>query len=248
LFISTDRPGGLGETDIYMLKKLPSGTWGKPLNLGSNINTKYREAFPLYDEISHTLYFASEGSKSMGGFDIFKSEYDSISKTFGPAINLGYPINTPDDNMEFIFAGNRRDGYISAVRPEGYGDLDLYKVSFNEVEVRQTILKGVISTEDSIKNLEASVTIYNAGDNSEVGTKDITDKNSKFIFLLKPGKYKIKISAENYAEINEEIVIYDKSDYSMERLKNFVLKRPVSDLKKDNQKTKSGQKTSFKKT
>lgn len=239
LIISTDRPGGLGETDLYMVKQLPNGNWAKPVSLGPNINTKYREAFPVYDEISRTLYFASEGLKSMGGFDIFKSQYDSVSQTFGPAENLGFPINTPEDNMEFTLSGNRRDGYISAVRPEGYGDLDLYKVIFNEVEIRQTILKGIVSTEDSIKNLEAAVTIYSAADNKEIGSKDITDKNSKFIFLLGPGKYIIKVTASGYADIKEDLVIYDKSDYSAERQKNLILKRPGSGIKKDAKKQNS---------
>jgi tetratricopeptide (TPR) repeat protein len=246
LIISSDRKGGLGETDLYMLKKLPNGEWGAPVNLGPNINTKYREAFPVYDDESHTLYFASEGPKSMGGFDIFKSEYDSISKTFGEAVNLGYPINTPEDNMEFTFAGNRRDGYISAVRPEGYGDLDLYKVVFNEVEIRQTILKGMITTEDSIKNLQATITVY-AADSTEVGSKDTGEKNSKYIFLLTPGKYKIKVTAMNYQDYFENIVIYDKSDYVVDREKNIVLLRPGSqENKADKKGKKPGAKTTAK--
>jgi tetratricopeptide (TPR) repeat protein len=240
VIISSDRKGGLGETDLYMLKQLPNGSWAAPLNLGPNVNTKYREAFPIYDEISHTLYFASEGPKSMGGFDIFKSVYDSVSKSFGPAINMGYPINSPEDNMEFTFAGNRRDGYISAVRPEGYGDLDLYKVTFNDVEIRQTILKGKVSTEDSVKNLTATVTLYDAATKEEIGSKDIDGENTKYIFLLKPGKYIIKVTAETFTDFKEEITIYDKSDYTFERIKDIVLLRPVSETKPD---PKKGKKT-----
>jgi tetratricopeptide (TPR) repeat protein len=227
LIISSDRKGGAGATDLYMIKKLPNGEWGTPLNLGANINTKYREAFPVFDEQSQTLYFASEGFKSMGGFDIFKSKYDSISKIFGPAVNIGYPINTPMDDMEFTLAGNKRDGYISAIRPEGYGDLDLYKVTFNEIEIRQTILKGFVTTEDSIKTLVATVTLTNPVDKSEIGVKDIDGQNNKFIFLLVPGKYTIQVSAENYEDYKEDITIFDKSDYSIERIKNIVLKRPA---------------------
>jgi tetratricopeptide (TPR) repeat protein len=247
MIISSDRRGGLGETDLYMLKQLPSGKWAAPLNLGPNINTKYREAFPVYDEQSHTLYFASEGPKSMGGFDIFKSTYDSLSKSFGPPENMGYPINTPEDNMEFTFAGNRRDGYISAVRPEGYGDLDLYKVTFNEVEIRQTILKGKITTEDSIKALTATVTLYDAATNAEIGSKDIDGENAKYIFLLKPGKYIVKVTAENFAEYRETVTILDKSDYVMAKEKNIVLLRPGSQGGKPDPK-KGKPKTTPKKT
>jgi tetratricopeptide (TPR) repeat protein len=228
MIISSDRKGGLGETDLYMLKQLPNGEWAAPLNLGSNINTKYREAFPIYDEASRILYFASEGPKSMGGFDIFKSVYDSLSKSFGPAVNMGYPINTPEDNMEFTLAGNKRDGYISAVRPEGYGDLDLYKVTFNDMEIRQTILKGKVFTEDSLTYLTAIVTLYDATTNTEIASKDIDGQNIKFIFLLNPGKYILKVNAETFADYQETISILDKSDYVMEKEKNVILKRPES--------------------
>jgi hypothetical protein len=240
VIISSDRKGGLGETDLYMLKQLPNGEWAKPLNLGPNINTKYREAFPIYDENTHTLYFASEGPKSMGGFDIFKSVYDTLSKTFGPAMNIGYPINTPEDNMEFTLAGNQRDGYIAAVRPEGYGDLDLYKVTFNEVEVRQTILKGNILTQDSLATLTATVTLVDAATNTEIGSKDIDGQNMKYIFLLNPGKYILKVTAENFADYTETISIFDKSDYTSEKIKDIKLLRPGSeqaDAKKVKSKT-----------
>ncbi|MDF2437248.1 MAG: outer membrane protein [Bacteroidota bacterium] len=231
MIISSDRKGGLGQTDLYMLKKLPNGEWATPVNLGSNINTKYREAFPVYDEISHTLYYASEGPQSMGGFDIFKSVYDSLSKSFGAAVNMGYPINTPEDNMEFTLAGNHRDGYISGVRPEGYGDLDIYKVTFNEVEVKQTVLKGTIMTEDSVRNLTATVTLYDAATNNEVGSKDI-DGQAKYLFLLKPGKYVIKVTADNLQDYHETITIFDKSDYVFEKEKNIIMLRPGSTVNK----------------
>jgi hypothetical protein len=239
MIISSDRKGGMGETDLYMLKKLPNGDWATPVNLGAEINTKYREAFPVFDEISHTLYFASEGPKSIGGFDIFKSVYDSASKSFGPPENIGYPINTPEDNMQFTFAGNHRDGYISAVRPEGYGDLDIYKVTFNEVEIKQTVLKGTIMTEDSVRNLTATVTLYDAITYNEVGSKDI-DGQAKYLFLLKPGKYVLKVSADNLQDYNETITIFDKSDYTFEREKNIVLLRPGSTGSKTDPKKNKG--------
>jgi tetratricopeptide (TPR) repeat protein len=228
MIISSDRKGGLGETDLYMLRQLPNGKWAAPVNLGPNVNTKYREAFPIYDESSRILYFASEGPKSMGGFDIFRSVYDTVNKIFGPAENMGYPINTTEDNMEFTLAGNKRDGYIAAVRPEGYGDLDLYKVIFNDVEVRQTILKGKVITEDSLVNLAATVTLYDATTNTEIASKDIDGNNMKFIFLLNPGKYIIKVTAENFTDYQETFSILDKSDYVSEKEKNLLLRRPVS--------------------
>jgi hypothetical protein len=130
--------------------------------------------------------------------------------------------------MEFTFAGNRRDGYISAVRPEGYGDLDLYKVTFNEMAIRQTILKGRIGTEDSLKQLTATITVYDAATNNEIASRDIDGSNMKYIFLLSPGKYILKVTAETFADYSETISILDKSDYVMEKEKDIVLLRPGS--------------------
>ncbi len=93
-------------------------------------------------------------------YDIFKSKYNSATKTFEAAVNIGYPINTPEDNMQFSLAGNRRDAYISAYRKEGYGDLDIYKITFNEVENLTTVLKGKVYTADSLaaaKDVELKV-------------------------------------------------------------------------------------------
>jgi hypothetical protein len=174
----------------------------------------------------------------MGGFDIFKSVYDSTSKSFGPSVNIGYPINTPEDNMEFTLAGNQRDGYIAAVRPEGYGDLDLYKVTFNEVEVRQTILKGNILTQDSLVTLTATVTLIDAATNTEIGSKDIDGQNMKYIFLLNPGKYILKVTADNFADYTETVHIFDKSDYTSEKIKDVKLIRPGTE-QADAKKTKS---------
>ena len=131
--------------------------------MGANINTKYKESFPVFDEKNNILYFASEGHTNMGGSDIFKSVFDTVTHTFGPAINMGYPINTPEDNSEFTLAANLRDGYISAVRKEGYGDLDIYKVIFNDIENRPTVISGTVSTSDtSKKNIDALITASHA--------------------------------------------------------------------------------------
>ena len=148
LIISSDREGGFGETDLYMFHKLASGKWGTPINLGRQVNSKYKEAFPMFDRENNVLYFASEGHTNMGGFDIFKSEFDPETQKFGLAENIGYPINTPEDDMVFSLANNKRDGYISAVIKGGFGDLDIYKVVFNDIENRPPILKGVVLLSD----------------------------------------------------------------------------------------------------
>ncbi len=228
LFVASDRPGGLGEADLYMFKKIPNGEWGLPIALGPNVNTKYNEAFPVYDEKNKILYFASEGHTNMGGYDIFKSKFDVETQQFGPAVNMGYPINTPEDNMEFTLAENKRDGYVSAVRKEGYGDLDIYKITFNDVELRPSIIKGIVSIDDTLKkDLDAFVSITDAETKEEVDSKKINPQSGKFIFALNPGKkYVATVTSPGYEDATQEVVVYDKSDYVFEIEKRFVLRKP----------------------
>ncbi|MBA3705055.1 MAG: PD40 domain-containing protein [Bacteroidetes bacterium] len=224
LIVATDRVGGFGEVDLYMFKKLPNGKWGLPINLGANINTKYKEAFPVYYEQNHTLYFSSEGHTNMGGFDIFKSKFNPETQTFTPAENIGYPINTPEDNMQFSQSKNKRDGYISAVRKEGLGDLDIYKVEFNDVENRISVLKGKISNGDTLhRDIDAIISLTNVKTNEEIESKNVNPITGKYLFALEPGKYTLNVTSEGYDDAKQTVTIFDKSEYLFEIEVNIML-------------------------
>ncbi len=231
LIVSSDRPGGLGETDLYILKLLPNKKWGLPVNLGPAINTKYKESFPMYDEENATLYFSSEGHSSMGGFDIFKSKFDVSTQTFGPVVNLGYPLNTTDDNVQFSLAGNKRDGYISAYRKEGFGDLDIYKIIFHEVEASLSVIKGVVSTTDSVKvPIDAFISILDAKTKEEIDGKNINPNTGKYVFAVNPGQYIINVTSPGFEDYQKKITVFDKSDYSFELQNDILLHRPNASL------------------
>jgi len=231
LIFNSDRPGGLGGMDLYMSKKLPNGEWGIPVNLGPTVNTKYNEGFPNFDEYNNVLYFASEGHFNIGGYDIFKSKFNPKTQKFEEAVNIGYPINTPEDNMQFSLAGNKRDGYISAYRKEGYGDLDIYKVIFNDVEIPLTAFKGIVTTNDStVKKINATITIANAKTNEEIETKLINPQTNSFVFALIPGKYTIEIKSEGFDLYKEEVNILDKSDFVPFKEKRIILTKTGSVL------------------
>lgn len=227
LIVSSNRAGGMGETDLYKFNKLPNGEWGLPINLGTNVNTRYKEAFPVFDETNQILYFASTGHTSMGGFDIFKSKYDVETQTFGKAINIGYPINTPEDNMGFSLTENKRDGYIAAVRKEGLGDLDIYKVIFNDVDDRLSIIKGVVSINDTARSeMDAFITLIDAQTKGEIDSKNVNPTSGKYIFAVGPGKYILTVVSPGFEDIKEEIIVYDKADYIFEIEKNLLLQKP----------------------
>ncbi len=133
LFFSSDRPGGIGGLDIYYCKKEKNDKWGRAKNLGEVINTEFDDDSPFIHYDGKTLYFSTKGRKGMGGFDIFKSEYDSAAQEWTEPVNLGYPINTPDNDVFFVSTKDGKRGYYASVREDGYGYNDIYEVTVPEL-------------------------------------------------------------------------------------------------------------------
>ncbi|MCI5054472.1 MAG: hypothetical protein MRY83_00040, partial [Flavobacteriales bacterium] len=148
IYFASDRPGGFGGTDIYVCRKLPIGGWGPAQNLGPFINTEFDEDFPNISADGKTLYFSSKGHTSMGGYDIFEANWDHRVRKFTNIRNIGYPLNTTYDDMNFRMSETGRYGYIASIKEEGKGDYDIYRVTFNEIETRYTVIKGEIRYED----------------------------------------------------------------------------------------------------
>ncbi|HEY5916222.1 MAG TPA: OmpA family protein [Chryseolinea sp.] len=137
LYFSSNREGGLGNLDIYISEMDQTGDWGTANNLGPVINTVGREDSPHLDPDGSTLYFSSDGHPSMGGTDIFKSEFKD-GKWQQP-VNLGYPINSVDDDSFFAVTADRRRAYFSTLREEG--NAEIYTLTFVEP---QQLLADVI--------------------------------------------------------------------------------------------------------
>jgi hypothetical protein len=144
---------------------------------------------------------------------------------------MGYPLNNTDDNMQFSLAGNKRDGYASMYRKEGFGDLDIYKVIFHEVEVKLSIIKGVISTTDTVKNpIDAFISIIDAKTKEEIDGKSVNPSTGKYVFAVKPGKYIINVTSPGFVDYSKLITVFDKSDYTFEIENKVLLHRPDESL------------------
>ncbi len=162
LYFASDMEGSLGASDIFVVDINTDGSFGSPKNLGPGVNTESRETFPFITE-SNILYFASDGHPGLGGLDIFATNLaDTQSNT---TINLGSPINTPEDDFSLIFNEETKTGYFASNRKDGKGDDDIY--SFKETEELQFEFESTL--DGIVKNLEngnilpnATVTIQNA--------------------------------------------------------------------------------------
>ena len=132
LYFSSNRPGGFGGLDIYRATKDSKGEWTNVKNLGPNINTDQDDDGPFIDYDGVTLYFSSKGRKGMGGFDVFKSTLDAKGVEWSEPVNLGYPINTPDDDIYIVFSKDGKRAYYSSVREDGMGYTDIYLITIPE--------------------------------------------------------------------------------------------------------------------
>lgn len=124
MYFTSDMPGGFGKADIYRVTKDENGAWGKPENLGENINTEGEETFPFFEGKNCILFFTSNGRYGLGGLDIFISAKEGSG--FGSAVNAGYPLNTQYDDFSVVVNEKMSKGYFSSNRSGGNGSDDIY--------------------------------------------------------------------------------------------------------------------------
>jgi outer membrane protein OmpA-like peptidoglycan-associated protein/tetratricopeptide (TPR) repeat protein len=128
MMFASNRPGGYGGFDIYGCYR-EEGQWKRPFNMGPEINTKEDEDGPYMAKDGLTVYFSSKGHKGFGGFDVFTTRYDTKSEKWTKPENLGYPVNTVDDEVYFHPTADGERGYLASVREEGLGFTDIYMVT-----------------------------------------------------------------------------------------------------------------------
>ncbi len=142
LYFASNKEGGKGGYDIYSSKQLPTGEWGIPIAV-EELNTKWDDAFPHMLSDGKTMYFASEGHGSMGGYDVFTCIKNEETGKFESIKNVGYPLNTADNNYHIAFDKTGRYGYLSThIKEDSFGDLDIYEVVFEDVEDRISTFVG----------------------------------------------------------------------------------------------------------
>jgi outer membrane protein OmpA-like peptidoglycan-associated protein/tetratricopeptide (TPR) repeat protein len=205
LYFISNRPGGFGGRDIYKSKKMVNGEWDKAVNLGNTVNTPYDEDAPFIHPDGVTMFFSSNGHKTMGGFDVFSSTLVNDSVWSEP-VNVGYPINTPNDDVFYIVSPDKKRAYFSSFRKEGLGEKDIYLITFKEPAECPSLsmFKGVVldSYGSPAKNVQIVVSDNTTG--KVIGTFHTNATTGKYLFILPPGKnYNISYEAEGYLFYSE---------------------------------------------
>lgn len=233
LFFVSDRPGGYGEHDIYISHwDEEAQEWGLPENVGPTINTEYDERGVFFHPDNKTMYFSSSGHNTMGGLDIFKTTFNVETGEWSEPENIGAPINTPDDDVYYVVTGNEKFAYYSSVKSGGYGEKDIYVITFlgdfkeplladfdpNKIKMDGSditsfydktsfiIIKGMVTdgkTKQPINEALLTVTDVKSG---EVLYKLNTGSNGVYMVPVNAGSvYSITASAEDYTMANQKL-------------------------------------------
>jgi outer membrane protein OmpA-like peptidoglycan-associated protein len=237
LYFASERPGGLGGSDIYACAKDNRGEWSKVKNLGSGINTELDEDGPFIDYEGKTLFFSSHGRKGMGGYDIFKSKLTDAKKgDWSEPENLGYPINTPDDDVFYISTKDGKRGYYASVRGDGMGYSDIYMVTVPEKKpeepkkIESIPLQYVVSIVDAGNEspLAANVKLTSMIDNTVVGMTPGGVGTYNFSISSATAKdYRLSVEKEGYIFVNEQLKISGASNEAKTLTKVVNLRKLV---------------------
>jgi hypothetical protein len=229
LLVFSRRKTPADNSDLYLARKLPNGKWGIPVRLPDNINSPYNEDNPFISHDGKTLYFASDGHNAMGGYDLFKCGWDQKNNTYSDPVNLGYPINSTDDDRSICVTADNRIAYISAYRPNGFGDLDLYRVRFNEKEPVIALYTGKVFMGDTAlanqpKDYAVTIIATNTESNFEL-TFVPHPKTGRFVLAMPAGVYEITCQSRGYLKFMEKITVTDMGRPNLERKMNIILKK-----------------------
>ena len=217
LYFSSDRPGGYGGKDLYVSHRLPNGKWNEALNMGSSVNTTGDELAPFIHADNNTLYFTSDGLPGYGGSDLFvmrrKNAPDSHRDEWNTPENLGYPINTIENDGSLFIASNGVDAFYSSDRADSRGGLDLYRFELRpDIRPARTLyVHGTVFNKKNNKGIPATVELI---DNStgQLSSKVQTDERGDYLITLPVGKdYVFNVNRKGYLFYSDNFLLSQRA-------------------------------------
>jgi len=212
LYFASNRAGGYGGSDIYVSHRLPNGRWSEPENLGPTINTAGDEGSPFIHADNQTLYFTSKGWQGYGGDDLFLSRKEAKGK-WGVPHNLGYPINTIENESSLVITADGSTAYYASDRSDSRGGLDLYTFELrNDVRPIKTLwVKGKVFDKKTNNGLPSAVELTDL-DTKEIISRVQTDETGNYLITLPVGKdYAFNVNRKGYLFFSDNFPLSKKS-------------------------------------
>jgi outer membrane protein OmpA-like peptidoglycan-associated protein/tetratricopeptide (TPR) repeat protein len=214
IYFASSRPGGYGGSDIYVTHRLTNGRWSEPENLGPEVNTIGDEAYPFMHADNQTMYFTSNGHLGYGGEDLFMVR--KKGKTWEKAVNLGYPINTIENEGSLFIAADGKTAYYASDRSDSRGGLDIYTFELREdVRPARTLwVKGKVYDQKTSKGLPSAVELTDLSTRTLL-SKVQTDGTGSYLITLPVGKdYAFTVSRKGYLFFSENFSLSEKASDS----------------------------------
>lgn len=211
--------------DIYMTEVGEDGYWKEPVKLSDKINTPYTEESVYIHPDGQTLYFSSDGHTGMGGLDLFVSRKDEYGE-WGEPVNLGYPINTWNDENSLLVSGDGKLAYFASDRKGGYGDLDLYYFELDEKYRPQpiTYMKGKVFDAENRYPLSAKFELIDLKTGQIVVESTSDNVKGEFLIAIPTNRnYALNVSREGYLFYSENFSLEGEHSHIDPYLKNIPL-------------------------
>ena len=229
LFYSSYGEKGENGLDIYYRKWLSRGDWSEAKLLPSNINSPYDEDFPFLNADGTTFYFSSKGHNSMGGYDIFRCNFDPSTNDFGPISNLDYKINSTDDDILYLVDKNNENAIFSSKRSSPGDKIDVYNVKVKVLPLQNIIIAGSFKNSIIADDIEANIKVQDVRNNKLIASYTVSKDGTYQILLPNSGKYKFIVETPKSEKIHAGLV----EAPPQEKLK--ALKQEIELIRKDGQ-------------
>ena len=214
LYFTSNRKDGYGGLDIYISERTTGGDWGPAVNLGPVINTPYNEETPFITENGNKLFFSSYGHYNMGGYDVFVSVKNESGNWAEPR-NLGYPVNTTDDDLFFHPYRNGEFALYSRFKDEGFGRHDIYNYQVYSSEFpRKYLITGYLDySDEKVRSADVLISVLNVKSKDTISVTNPDDKGA-FSFSLPAGTYDLIFNSSDFHEYMKRLEISQSTPHS----------------------------------
>jgi len=239
LYFSSNRKGGYGGLDIYKSERQQNGDWGVPENLGPTINTKYNDDTPFITDDGEKLFFSSYGHYNMGGYDNFFSKRNADGSWANP-VNLGYPINTTDDDQFFLPLKSGTVCYSSIYSQQGFGKHDIIRYQlYSSDNPRMFDIAGLLDfMDETAKPGDVRISVLESQSKDTI-TKVNPNSKGEFSFSVPAGNYLLVFDSEKFKSYMQKLDVPANSPHEgftlakaipLELLPPPPVKKDISDL------------------
>ncbi len=223
VIFTSERWGGYGSHDLYMIEKNSFGDWGPPMNLGAMINTPFSESSPYLSPDGKTLYFASKGHPGFGGNDLFKSIFENGK--WSKPVNMGKPLNSEKEDLYFTIGGSGEIGYFAS---DITGVKDLYQIDIPESMRPQptVVVSGVVTNAKTKEPTGAWVLVEDLTSGELIATSKSNSKTGEYLVVLPAGRnYSVSANKEGFFFYSQQFDVPNTAKY--QEIKKDIPLKPI---------------------